>query len=56
MKTENLIDLWLRAEEELRKGNDNKCLDLKHKFNQRYNKLKKNDQNYVKDYLISIGA
>jgi len=55
MKDE-IIDLWLEAEEELRKGNDDKCMKLKDEFAERYDKLNKKDKEYVKDYLDSVGA
>lgn len=50
------IYLWLDAEEENRKDNGDKCMELKDKCRRTYSKLKKNDQIYVKDYLDSIGA
>tara|TARA_R100000742_G_C4253838_1_gene71923 strand:+ start:73 stop:243 length:171 start_codon:yes stop_codon:yes gene_type:complete len=56
MKTENIIELWLDAEEELRKGNDDRCMELKDEFSKRYQKINKKEQDYVKDYLDSIGV
>ena len=55
MKDE-VVELFLNAEEELRNGNDNKCLDLKEQFSDEYEKLSNEDKQYVKDYLESVGA
>ena len=51
-----LIELWLDSEEELRNGNDDRCLEMKDYFSEQYAKLNKNEQEYVKDYLDSCGA
>ena len=51
-----LIKIWLEAEQELRKGNEKKCLELKNKFTSRYIKLNKEQQQYIKNYLDSIAA
>ena len=56
MDKEQLIELWLRAEEELRNGNDDKCIEFKDSFSEQYAKQNKNEQEYVKDYLDSCGA
>ena len=51
-----LVDLWLTAEEELREGNDDSCVVLKDLFSEYYTLLNKEDQEYVADYLETIGA
>lgn len=59
MKKEDLIQMWLDAEEENRKHTqegEDKCLDLKDEFSKEYEKLSKEDQEYVGDYLESVGA
>tara|TARA_R100000231_G_scaffold70872_3_gene56051 strand:- start:1661 stop:1831 length:171 start_codon:yes stop_codon:yes gene_type:complete len=56
MDKEKLIEIWLKAEEELRNGNDDKCIELKNYFSEQYAKLNGNEQEYVKDYLYSCGA
>ena len=53
---EKLIDLWLKAEDENRKDNTDKALELKDEFHQKYLKLDKKDQKYLNEYLDSIGA
>ena len=54
-----LIQMWLDAEEENRKhtkeGND-KCLELKDKFVEEYDKLSDEHKEYVKDYLDDLAA
>ena len=50
------IALWLKAEEELRKGNYDKCLELKDEFRERQAKLTEQQQQYIMDYLYSVGA
>ena len=56
MEKEKLIELWLDAEEELRNGHDNKCIEMKDSFSEQLVKLNKEEQEYVKDYLDSCGA
>jgi len=53
---EKIIQLWLDAEEELRKDNDDKCLELKEQFQEEYSKLSKEDKQYVDDYIESVGG
>jgi hypothetical protein len=56
MDKESLVELWLEAEEENRKDNSAKCLELKEKFSQEYNKLSLEDKEFVRDELESLGA
>jgi hypothetical protein len=56
MTKETLIDLWLDAEEELRNGNDEKCLEMKELFFIEKERLSNIEKEYIKDYLDSIGA
>jgi hypothetical protein len=56
MNKDEAIQLWLDAEEELRCGNDDKCLEMKEKFSQGFDELSKEDQQYTKDYLESVAA
>ena len=53
---DKVIQLWLDAEEENRKGNDEKCLELKDQFSSEWEKLTLDDKQYVNDYLESVGA
>jgi len=55
-KKDEIVQLFLDAEEELRNGNDDKCLDLKDQFSEEYKKLSDEDKQYVEDYLESVGA
>ena len=56
MDKEKLIELWLEAEEELRNGNNDKCIEIKDSFSEQLAKLNNEEQKYVKDYLDSCGA
>jgi vacuolar-type H+-ATPase subunit B/Vma2 len=56
MDKEELIELWLKAEEELRNGNDDRCIEFKDSFSEHYANLNKNEQEYVQEYLDSCGA
>lgn len=59
MNKEEIVQLWLDAEEENRKHTqegENKCLELKDKFSVEYNKLSDEDKQYVEDYLESCGV
>lgn len=53
---DKVIQLWLDAEEELRNGNDTKCLELKDQFSNEWEKLNLDDKQYVVDYLDSVGG
>ena len=53
---DKLIELWLKAEDENRKDNIDKALKLKMNFIKIYVTLDKKDQNYITEYLNSIGA
>jgi hypothetical protein len=55
----DLVQLWLDSEEENRTGTDEsikKCLEMKDKFMEEMKKLSEEDQEYVKDYLDSVGG
>jgi ribosome assembly protein YihI (activator of Der GTPase) len=56
MKREDIIQLFLDAEEELRNGNEDKCLELKAQFQEELKKLSKEDEQYVREYLEDLGA
>jgi ribosome assembly protein YihI (activator of Der GTPase) len=53
---ENLAQMFLDAEEELRQGNDEKCLELKDAFSEECKDLNQEERQYVDDYLMSLGA
>jgi hypothetical protein len=53
MSNEDVIQLWLDAEEENRKHTDkgeNKCLELKAQFSVEFEKLSSEDKEYVSEY------
>lgn len=56
MNKDEIVQLWLDAEEELRNDNDDKCLEMKEKFSKEFDELSKEDQEYVKDYIDSVGG
>ncbi len=56
MKVKKLIELWLQAEEENRKGKDQSSLKLKEKFYQNLKTISKRKQAHVIEYLESCGA
>jgi len=59
MSNEELIQLWLDAEEEKRKHSergDMNCHEMKQKFIGEYNKLSEKDKDFICDYLDSVGA
>ena len=59
MNKDEMVDLWLDAEEENRKHTPEgiqKCLELKEQFSNEFEKLSDEDKQYVKDYLDSVGA
>ena len=56
MNKEEIQQIWLDAEEELRNENDNKCLELKDKFSEEYDKLSDEDKQDVKDYIDSVAG
>ena len=59
MKKDEVVQLWLDAEEENRKhtqDGEDKCLKLKEQFSVEYEKLSNEDKQYVKEYLESVGA
>jgi len=55
MKDE-VIQLWLDAEEELRNGNELQAINLKTKFSNEWTKLSLDDKQYVNDYLEDVAA
>ena len=56
MENDEIIQLWLDAEEENRNGNDLKCIQLKKQFTIEFAKLSLNDKKEVNQYLENIGA
>lgn len=56
MNKDELIQLWLDAEEENRKGNDKKCLEMKVIFSDEFDKLSDEDKQYVKDELDRLAG
>ena len=59
MSNEDVIQLWLDAEEENRKHTDKgekKCLELKAQFSVEFEKLSIEDKKYVSEYLEEIGV
>lgn len=59
MSKDEIIELWLDAEEENRIGTDesiDKCLEMKDNFSKGIDELSKEDKQYVIDYLDSVGA
>jgi len=56
MRTSKLIELWLQAEEENRKGTDKSSLKLKEKFVQNLKTISKRKQAHIIEYLESCGA
>lgn len=56
MSKDELVQLWLDAEEENRLGNDEKCLEMKDKFSKEVDKLSKADQQEVRDELDDLAG
>lgn len=59
MKKDEIIQLWLDAEEENRKDTnegEEKCLELKDKFSDEFSKLSLDNKKEVVEYLESVGA
>ncbi len=59
MKKEQVIQLWLDAEEENRKhtqAGEDKCLELKTQFQDNLKELSSEDQQYVRDYIDDIAG
>lgn len=52
----NLIELWLLAEDENRNGNRKSCLQLKRKFDKNLKTISTKKQAYIIEYLKSCGA
>jgi hypothetical protein len=53
---DEVIQLWLDAEEENRNGNEEKCLELKDRFSNEFSKLSLDDKKEVTEQLESIAA
>jgi hypothetical protein len=53
---DEVIQLWLDAEEENRNGNEEKCLELKDRFSNEFSKLSLDDKKEVTEHLESIAA
>jgi len=47
MNNDDIIELWLEAEEELRNGNDLIAINLKTKFSNEFSKLSLDDKKYI---------
>lgn len=59
MSKEDVIQLWLDAEEENRKHTqegEDKCLELKEQFSEEFYKLSYKDKEHVFDYLESVAG
>jgi hypothetical protein len=56
MSKDEVIQLWLDAEEENRKGNDAKCNELKGRFCEEFGDLSKDEQEHVKEYLDDVAG
>jgi|TARA_R110000851_G_scaffold268106_1_gene420769 hypothetical protein len=59
MNKDEVIQLWLNAEEENRKHTqegEEKCIELKDKFSDEYEKLSNEDKQHVESYLESVAA
>ena len=56
MNKDEVIQLWLDAEEELRNGNEGKCLELKDKFSNEWAKLSLDDKQEVTNELENLAA
>ncbi len=56
MNKDEVIQLWLDAEEENRNGNEAKCLELKDKFSNEWTKLSLDDKQEVTNELENLAA
>ena len=59
MNKDEVVQLWLNAEEENRKHTqegEEKCIELKDKFSDEYEKLSNEDKQHVESYLESVAA
>jgi len=56
METDDVIQLWLDAEEENRNGNEEKCLELKDIFSNEFSKLSLDDKKEVTNKLENLAA
>ena len=53
---DEVIQLWLDAEEENRNGNEEKCLELKDRFSNEFSKLSLDDKKEVTNELENLAA
>lgn len=53
---DKVIQLWLDAEEENRKGNTKKCLELKAQFSKEFDKVTPDDRLEIRDTLESLAG
>ena len=53
---DEVIQLWLDAEEENRNGNEEKCLELKDRFSNEFGKLSLDDKKEVTNELENLAA
>jgi len=56
MNKDEIVQLWLDAEEENRNGNDEKCLEMKEQFSNEFSKLDLDDKKYVTEYLEDVAG
>jgi hypothetical protein len=53
---DDVQQLWMDAEDALREGDDDKCLELKESFAANYELLSDEDKKSVEEYLESVGG
>ena len=53
---DEVIQLWLDAEEENRNGNEEKCLELKDRFSNEFSKLSLDDKKEVTEEMDCFAA
>ena len=56
MNKDEIIQLWLDAEEELRNGNELQAINLKTKFSNEWTKLSVDDKKEVTNELENLAA
>lgn len=55
LHVEETIEMFGQAEEQLRRGNDDGCLELKEEFQERCNTYTEEEKKYVDDYIETMG-